>query len=112
LSFTILCGGRILNVKPHSIQTIGRIVDFQEERKEKVPEKDYKRTANTGYFVFGEAMSIEEEDDTVVIPQPMKHISVSGIYIVIKARVAPDDKAEEERTPQKAKAGASVAVII
>jgi hypothetical protein len=91
---------------------IESMIDFQEDRKEKVPDKDYKRTANTGYFVFGEAMSIEDEDDTVVIPEPMKHNTIEGIYIVIKVRVAPDDKAEDERTPRKAKAGGTVAVAV
>jgi hypothetical protein len=88
------------------------MIDFQEDRKEKVPDKDYKRTANTGYFIFGEAMSIEDEDDTVVIPEPMKHNTIEGIYIVIKVRVAPDDKAEDERTPRKAKAGTTAAVAV
>jgi hypothetical protein len=91
---------------------IESMIDFQEDRKEKVPDKDYKRTANTGYFIFGEPMSIEDEDDTVVIPQPMEHNAINGIYIVIKVRVAPDDKAEEERTPRKAKAGATVAAAV
>ena len=91
---------------------IESMIDFQEERKEKVPDKDYKRTGNTGYFVFGEPMSIEDEDDTVVIPQAILHNGINGMYIVVKVRVAPDDKVDEERTPRKAKAGATVAVAV
>jgi hypothetical protein len=90
---------------------IESMIDFQEERNERVPDKDYKRTANTGYFIFGEAMSIEDEDDTVVIPQEILHNMVQGMYIVIKVRVAPDDKAEEERTPRKAKAGVTAVSV-
>jgi hypothetical protein len=90
---------------------IDSMIDFQEDRKEQVPGQDKKRTGNTGYFVFGEAMSIKEEDDTVVIPQSISHNSISGIYIVIKVRVAHDDLADEESTPRKAKAGGAAVAV-
>jgi len=83
---------------------IESMIDFQEDRMEKVANQDKKRTGNTGYFVFGEAMSIKKEDDTAVFPTAMLHASINGVYIVIKVRVAHDDKPEEERTPRKAKA--------
>jgi hypothetical protein len=90
---------------------IESMINFQEDRMEKVANQDKKRTCNTGFFVFGEAMSIKEEDDTVVVPTPMLHSAVNGVYIVIKVRVAPDDKPEEERTPRKAKAGAKSVTV-
>jgi hypothetical protein len=90
---------------------IDSMIDFQEDRKEQVPGQDKKRTGNTGYFVFGEAMSIKEEDDTVVIPQEILHNSINGVYIVIKVRVAHDDLADEESTPRKAKAGGAAVAV-
>jgi hypothetical protein len=84
---------------------IESMIDFQEERKQKVDGQDKKRTANTGFFVFDEPMSIKEEDDTAVIPQTITHNSIAGMYIVVKVRVAPDDLAEAERTPRKGKKG-------
>ncbi|OEU07672.1 hypothetical protein FRACYDRAFT_250691 [Fragilariopsis cylindrus CCMP1102] len=57
---------------------IESMIDFQEERKEKVPGQDEKRTGNTGYFTFGEPMSIKEEDDTVVVPQKILHNAIDG----------------------------------
>ncbi|OEU09825.1 hypothetical protein FRACYDRAFT_248084 [Fragilariopsis cylindrus CCMP1102] len=82
---------------------IESMIDFQEERKEKVPGQDAKRTGNSGYFTFGEPMSIKEEDDTSIMPKTITHKGIDGMYIVIKVRVAPDSKAEEESTPRKAK---------
>jgi len=90
---------------------IDSMIDFQEDRKEQVPGQDKKRTGNTGYFVFGEAMSIKEEDDTVVIPQSISHNGITRIYIVIKVRVAHDDLADEESTPRKAKAGGAAVAV-
>jgi hypothetical protein len=90
---------------------IDSMIDFQEDRKEQVPGQDKKRTGNTGYFVFGEAMSIKEEDDTVVIPQAILHNTINGVYIVIKVRVAHDDLAAEESTPRKAKAGGAAVTV-
>ena len=91
---------------------IESMIDFQEERKEKVPGQDEKRTGNTGYFVFGESMSIKEEDDTVVIPQKILHNTINGMFIAIKVRVAPIEKEEEERTPRKAKACSGTAATV
>jgi hypothetical protein len=90
---------------------IDSMIDFQEDRKEQVPGQDKKRTGNSGYFVFGEAMSIKEEDDTVVIPQAILHNTINGVYIVIKVRVAHDDLAAEESTPRKAKAGGAAVTV-
>jgi len=90
---------------------IESMIDFQEDRMEKVTNQDKKRTGNTGYFVFGEAMSIKKEDDTVVIPTPMLHGTINGVYIVVKVRVAHDDKPEEESTPRKAKAMAKAVSV-
>ena len=91
---------------------IESMIDFQEERKEKVPGQDEKRTGNTGYFTFGEPMSIKEEDDTVVVPQKILHNAIDGMFIAIKVRVAPVDKEEEERTPRKAKSGTAKAATV
>ena len=91
---------------------IESMIDFQEERKEKVPGQDEKRTGNTGYFTFGEPMSIKEEDDTVVVPQKILHNAIDGMFIAIKVRVAPVDKEEEERTPRKAKSGSAKAATV
>ena len=90
---------------------IESMIDFQEERKEKVPGVDEKRTGNTGYFTFGEPMSIKEEDDTVVVPQKILHNGIDGLFIVIKVRVAPTEK-EEESTPRKAKSGSAKAAAV
>jgi hypothetical protein len=90
---------------------IDSMIDFQEDQKEPVPGQDKKRTGNTGYFVFGEAMPIKLEDDTVVMPQSILHNSIDGMYIVIKVRVAHTDLAEEDSTPRKAKKGGSAVAV-
>ena len=90
---------------------IESMIDFQEERKEKVPGQDAKRTGNTGYFTFGEPMSIKEEDDTSIMPKTITHKGIDGMYVVIKVRVAPVEK-EEESTPRKAKSSADAAATV